>query len=174
MKHYHQIGRVISASAFILAFMLYATTSKSQTMSIHGSRGTQCTIGNYYVKIFGIAGPAKGYYHKGIASSGVNGVEVPDRLKAGTYAIRIVGAGGNIIPEMNGAAVTVTSKPQDTASSMISGKRIHKPFAVTRSIDSTAPVTFDISAADVDDDGRLLVSIAVGNAGSSVTPAKKD
>ncbi len=173
---------MLSACAVLLALMAGATSSQAQQAAISTGIATAHPTNAvaFYIKIGGLIGPAKGYLNKGIASRGYNNmVQIPDRLKAGTYYIQFVDADGRAYPGMTGSSITITSKPQNASTSgMVSGKRVHQPISITKQIDKSSPLNFTIAPADVDEDGMLDVMVMLQHPGVKpnipVPPAPKN
>ena len=158
----------------LVAFMATASLSKSQGMTTtHTITKVNPTV--FYIKIGGLVGTAKGYMNRKIECHGFNStVQLPDRLKAGTYNIQFVDATGRTFPLASGASVTITSKPRDAATGMPSGKRSHQPIKITKEIDKSSPLNFTLAAGDVDEDGMLDVMMAVKGQGASLPPPAKN
>ncbi len=173
MKHNPLIRPTILTCAVLFALMSGATSSQSQITTQTNSKVNPAT---FYLKIGGLVGPAKGYFNKGIECHGFNTtVNIPDRLKAGTYFIQFVDAGGRAVPGMTGASVTVTSKPKDAATGLASGQRMHEPIRITKEIDKSSPLNFTIAPGDVDGDGMLDVMMVVQHSGGAPNaPAQKN
>ncbi len=112
----------------------------------------------FYIKIGGLEGQGKGYSNNGIECHGFNSaVEVPDRLKPGTYTVQFADASGKPYFGTNGQSLFITSKQ----SGLASGKRAHSPISITKQIDNSSPLTFSIGPNDVDEDGMVYVMITV-------------
>lgn len=165
MKHNPLMARMISACLVLAALTIGANASRSQAIN---SATTTVQHNNFYIRIGGMSGPAKGYF-KAVECHGLNhSVTLPDRLKPGTYAVRIADADGKIYPGMDGASVTMTSKPNASVSTA-SGNRTHKPFTIPKSVDKATPIMFTINAGDVDADGMIDVMMAVKGQGMPVS-----
>jgi hypothetical protein len=176
MKHNPLIRLMIVTCVMLLALMSGATTSKSQ---ITTQTFTKVNPATFYLKIGGLAGPAKGYFNKNIECHGFNStVNLPDRLKAGTYYIQFVDAGGRAVPGMTGSSVTITSKPKDAATAVASGKRMHEPIRIVKEIDKSTPLNFVVAPEDVDGDGMLSMTMSVRQQGvlpnESAPPVQKN
>jgi Type VI secretion system effector, Hcp len=174
MKHHHTIGKMLSVGMVLVVLMAVTSSSRSQGLTTTHTI-TKVTPTIFYIKIGGLMGPAKGYFNKSIAYHGYNStVNLPDRLKAGTYNIQFVDASGRSVPMASGTSVLITSKPQNAATNTTSGKRQHQPITITKEIDKASPLSFTIAAGDVDEDGMLDVMMAVKTQGASNPPPAKN
>jgi hypothetical protein len=169
MIHDSMIRKAISACAILLALVAVVTPSRSQITT--NSAVAHPAPGMFYLKIGGLSGPAKGYINRSIPCHGFNAaVNLPDRLKAGTYYIQFVDAGGRAVPGMTGSSVIITSKPKAAPSGLASGQRMHEPIRITKEIDKSSPLNFTIAPGDVDGDGMLDVMMVVKPQGASLLP----
>jgi hypothetical protein len=167
MTHNPLIRPMISACMILLALMSGATTSRSQITT--SSAMAHPAPGIFYLKIGGLAGPAKGYFNKNIECHGFNTtVYIPDRLKAGTYYIQFVDAGGRAYPVPTGSSVVITSQPKDAGTAMPSGKQTHEPIRIVKEIDKSTQLNFIIAPEDVDGDGMLNVTMTVKPEGGTL------
>ncbi len=63
------------------------------------------------------------------------------------------------------ATTTGVVSPRDAASGLPTGKRMHKPFTITKELDKTSPVF--VAAGDVDGDGSFDISFSCVTGGIS-------
>jgi hypothetical protein len=181
MKHHSLIRPMILACLLFALLTLGAITSRSQIAS-QTHTITKVSPVAFYLKIGGLTGPAKGYLNKSIASRGFNNkIQLPDRLKAGTYYIQFVDASGRAYPGLTGSSITITSKPQSAeTASIASGNQTqpHQPISITKQIDKVSPLNFTITPGDVDADGMLDVMVMLQHSGVKpnvpVPPAPKN
>jgi hypothetical protein len=160
MKPDRKISSIVSACVVLVALVAGATASKSQITTSTIAAPTNPAI--FYIKIGGITGPAKGYFKKSIECYGFNTtLNLPDRLKAGTYDVQFVDASGRAYPGMANTSVTITSKPHDGIMGATSGKRMHQPMAIKKDLNAAAPLVFTIAPEDVDGDGMLDVTMTI-------------
>lgn len=116
-----------------------------------------------YLRIPGLDGGSKDPAHaKWIAASSVvagdlNGDAQADRESSSPSVseLTVRKAGGtqekaNIGSQSSGAGpgkVTATSAPRDLATGQASGKRMHKPFTITKEMDAASPKLFEMCAS---------------------------
>ena len=119
--------------------------------------GTHAAL-DAYLRIPGIDGSSKDAAHvKWIAASSVVAGDLNGDAQADREASELTArkAGGtqekaNIGSQSSGAGagkLTATSAPRDVATGQASGKRMHKPFTITKEVDQASPKLFEMCAS---------------------------
>ncbi len=165
MKRFFSLNTILLA----LAAILISTTASFAATS------------DYYLKIEGVDGEAKGFTK--IILCGDGSCKIED-LKVGSYKITVCTDGGGmpvVKDAVSGsisieatkcatgkhiAQATIASReagapsvseivsPRDVASGLPTGKRMHKPLIITKELDRSVPsISVTVAAGDVDGDG---------------------
>lgn len=167
---------------FSLNTMLLALAAILITASASFAAATDC-----YLKIEGIDGEAKGFTKIMLCPDGACKIE---DLKIGQYKITVCSDGGGMpvvknavsgsinveaskcatgkhiaqgtiaMREASTPSVSEVVVSRDAASGQATGKRMHKPFTITKELDKSSPsISFTVAAGDVDGDGYFDMKI---------------
>ncbi len=171
MKHFFSLNTILLALAAILI-----TTSASFAATY-----------DYYLKIEGVDGEAKGFtkiifcddgsckigdlkvgQYKITVCTDAGGMPVAKDAVSGSIGIQATkcAAGKHIAQatiagrEASTPSVSEIVSPRDPASGLPTGKRMHKPFVITKELDKMSPsISFIVGPADLDGDGFFDMTV---------------